>query len=64
MSTVRETVNGAHCIPTGKRGVRDSSGFVPKDDGSWLYCQMLPIVPQRFEWIRSSNLKPVKDHGK
>lgn len=45
-----KTRNGARCIPTGRN----------KEVGSMTYreCQMLPIHPQRFEWINERNLSP------
>lgn len=60
---MHKTRNGAYCIvlgprrtPKGERVAHDHKGHAIY----YLQCQMLPIDPQRIEWIREDNLTPVE----
>jgi hypothetical protein len=61
------TRNGAACTPTNINGtlVRakkvSNTGdrrrdFIESNEGDWCWVQMLPAIPQRFEWVRKENL--------
>lgn len=54
MTTIYKTLNGARCVPTGGNG---SQGLVIDEAGAErIRMQMLPVHPQRFEFIRKDRL--------
>lgn len=49
----QKTLNGAEFIPTGERKNLGSE----KNPRVYVRAQMLPVHPQRFEWIAQRNIK-------
>lgn len=51
-----ETRNGQAILPTNKDGT-----FVRRVDErtliNYCLCQIVPVVPQRFEWVNEANIR-------
>lgn len=53
-----ETRNKAKCIPMSPAQKKDSAF-----GHTYILMQMLPIHPQRIEWIRKDNLRALDDEA-
>lgn len=63
------TRHGVLVVPTGVKAHRETrrkskaqetptlSYFILSKEGEWIHCQIMPPVPQRFEWVHENNLR-------
>lgn len=55
------TRHGVLVVPTGVKAHRETRRegpvFIPSKEGVWVHCQIMPPVPQRFEWVHEGNLR-------
>lgn len=56
-----ETRKGAKCVTM--PGPQKRSGSGSNARLTYIYMQMLPVNPQRFEWVREDNLRRLDDEA-
>lgn len=58
---IHETRNGALCVPTGQK---KKAGPKHGELYTYIHVQMLPYDPVRYEWVRETNIRPLKEKQK